>query len=1075
MSKIPTRGPLDDSVKLGIPSVTTDPESLRRATIALTRAMEELARQRGDVGRSAVRVNDLVKLGLVSPDIIHTLDPGGAKYLQRGPAGFALGASTPTTPPVLPDQPPPSNPSYSWNDLIDLPDCFYPCEHTHPWDDIIGKPETFPPEPHTHDWTDIPDHPHDGLVLVDCCGLIVRDCTQITEGGNWEYSNPQLTVEHVKTTTGSIQQGIDIVGPNFESLSADRISWFFAPGFLQTKTTPDQEFRQEVWRDDLTVVEETILVNGNGPFSSGVSSPNLSWYPTAINYATQQFTGAHPQGIPTVWAPDGAGNFHWLNHWKPEPAAATYWNATGWMGDEGPKVGEIWMRETGIFVLENANSQGYDYELHKYNPILSEANWTGGNDTYTVGDSDNPEIAVARIQLSDPAVHFIHVNATGSRVYLLSSETASQPYLLTVYDSDLNVIETQDVAFIYPGSITPQIRAFAVQGPYIFVAFSTGLFTMHDLETGSLQASTTATVPIGYTLQVPAKIVPHPDGTLYLQHYEGIGSTNRNTRFHTIKYADATFVPQVTSEWRFDCREIAVAGGTSTPDPFEWTIQAATRISTPARFFPELEASATNPGERRRGKREISDRVIKDFGIVSDNFGSPAIYDLGGGNYNNRLFWRTIDADTGAILSSGDFYAPTIANRNNTSDSADCIRGASNHWIYGANISPSGAIHLRAGAAASPTLQNADGDTNWTWTKPASSLYTAGRGAYLLWRNQANTFTAPSFLCFYPCPGEDSLPASGIPSKHVEIEFGEAYTFPCGQDAVGNLYIAVGSTRANRLMRVYEPDGLTIIREFPLSSLYMGGFDSSPPDAYIFGGLGNAQYFVHRGTAGWGIYTVPTDASDPVLVENFNSVDPKEATYPDRPSVISGQYLYANVYDEIWELTTRSGTGSPIIDPCRLTITNGDAQAGNPTLDLCEVVQGLGGELRARTVDQWGRVIENRAVVSDDIPELPISKITGLQTELDSKLTVEDAAVYEFLVADNIPYKQFIYDTGLLVTINLYDDAGLTNLRYSKQLVRTGDFLTSIVLTRHPDLAQWTKTLTYNLDDALETVATAAA
>jgi hypothetical protein len=166
VSKIPRRGPLDDSVKLGIPNVTTDPESLRRATEALTRAIEELARQRGDVGRSAVRVNDLIKLGIISPDIVHTLDPGGAKYLQRGPAGMdpqqppGMGPGGPGEP-VEPPGPP------NWNEIINLPDCFPPCGHDHTWDEITTLPECFPPCDHTHPWDDITEVPDLGQPIED--------------------------------------------------------------------------------------------------------------------------------------------------------------------------------------------------------------------------------------------------------------------------------------------------------------------------------------------------------------------------------------------------------------------------------------------------------------------------------------------------------------------------------------------------------------------------------------------------------------------------------------------------------------------------------------------------------------------------------------------------------------------------------------------------------------------------------------------------------------------------------------------------------------------------------------------
>lgn len=225
MSKIPTRGPLDDSVKLGIPSVTTDPESLRRATIALTRAMEELARQRGDVGRSAVRVNDLVKLGLVSPDIIHTLDPGGAVYLQRGASGFIPQPPAPA-PPGEPSEPTePAEHGHSWNDIANLPDCFDPCLHTHSWEDIRNPPPSgdFDPEccgvPIRRCPEGLGNEPFwecsDNLTQLadlDCCGIIVRDCS-----GDPVFTCREITVagdpgfERLTVVNGDAQVGNPVI------------------------------------------------------------------------------------------------------------------------------------------------------------------------------------------------------------------------------------------------------------------------------------------------------------------------------------------------------------------------------------------------------------------------------------------------------------------------------------------------------------------------------------------------------------------------------------------------------------------------------------------------------------------------------------------------------------------------------------------------------------------------------------------------------------------------------------------------------------------------------------------------
>ena len=80
-----------------------------------------------------------------------------------------------------------------------------------------------------------------------------------------------------------------------------------------------------------------------------------------------------------------------------------------------------------------------------------------------------------------------------------------------------------------------------------------------------------------------------------------------------------------------------------------------------------------------------------------------------------------------------------------------------------------------------------------------------------------------------------------------------------------------------------------------------------------------------------------------------------------------------------FELTAAGGSQS------RITIEHPRAQYDqNPIFDLREVTQTEGGTPQAMTVDAWGRVVESRALVAGDIPDLPISQITGLQDELDN-------------------------------------------------------------------------------------------
>jgi hypothetical protein len=52
----------------------------------------------------------------------------------------------------------------------------------------------------------------------------------------------------------------------------------------------------------------------------------------------------------------------------------------------------------------------------------------------------------------------------------------------------------------------------------------------------------------------------------------------------------------------------------------------------------------------------------------------------------------------------------------------------------------------------------------------------------------------------------------------------------------------------------------------------------------------------------------------------------------------------------------------------RITITNGRGQGDDFVIDLAEVTQAETGELRAVTLDAYGRVVGNRAVTAEDLP-----------------------------------------------------------------------------------------------------------
>jgi len=88
---------------------------------------------------------------------------------------------------------------------------------------------------------------------------------------------------------------------------------------------------------------------------------------------------------------------------------------------------------------------------------------------------------------------------------------------------------------------------------------------------------------------------------------------------------------------------------------------------------------------------------------------------------------------------------------------------------------------------------------------------------------------------------------------------------------------------------------------------------------------------------------------------------------------------------------------------------------------------------------------------------------------------IESEAAAEFWLADTMPFKVFSYSGGLLASIGLYMDAGLTDHRYTKTFNYTGEQLTSILLTREADSQEWLKTLSYDIEGTLELIGAEAA
>lgn len=68
-------------------------------------------------------------------------------------------------------------------------------------------------------------------------------------------------------------------------------------------------------------------------------------------------------------------------------------------------------------------------------------------------------------------------------------------------------------------------------------------------------------------------------------------------------------------------------------------------------------------------------------------------------------------------------------------------------------------------------------------------------------------------------------------------------------------------------------------------------------------------------------------------------------------------------------------------------------------------------------------------------------------------------------------FKEFTYTGTKLTLIEIWDSATKLDLLFTKSFVYTGDLITSIILTRLRDGAILTKTLSYDINDRLSSVA----
>lgn len=130
---------------------------------------------------------------------------------------------------------------------------------------------------------------------------------------------------------------------------------------------------------------------------------------------------------------------------------------------------------------------------------------------------------------------------------------------------------------------------------------------------------------------------------------------------------------------------------------------------------------------------------------------------------------------------------------------------------------------------------------------------------------------------------------------------------------------------------------------------------------------------------------------------------------------------------------TSAALGNYALKSTRITagtgLAGGGTLAGNVTLSLATV--GTAGTYTKVTVDGYGRVTGHSSLAAADIPALSISKITGLQAELNSKLDAADfEELFEKVYVSGYGYairaKLAFYSEGWISTKGQNPDAGAT-------------------------------------------------
>ena len=385
----------------------------------------------------------------------------------------------------------------------------------------------------------------------DCCGIIVRDCTTYAIGGEWEYSNFQMTKLAERDTFGNTAT-IDIVGPTFEGLSDNRITAIEGGWTLDSA---GDTFNWHVLNNELEIVSTHVVSYAGDYYADGVGV-------LAGDYQTKQISasgvgsggalvlnnGAYARVL-TYDEASGWPSWYYAESWnRPEYGGLHYWRPGGYY---------FGVRKTG------STPTNFNRIMKFPNPVPAvlppPATWQE-----TLPVQLGPSAVILDVDEGSgtgTAGFAFYVTPSGDRVWTLESSASTNPGRLREYDSSLALLNTYQIpsALVdFVSGSSGNAGGFGVLGNFLFLVYR-GVLRLIAIDTMTQLA---ASVSLGNsTHRYPTRVLPHPDGLVYATYRGGSDPTGK---IFVFRWAEANYLEEQSESLGWRCMELQTVGGSQS-------------------------------------------------------------------------------------------------------------------------------------------------------------------------------------------------------------------------------------------------------------------------------------------------------------------------------------------------------------------------------------------------------------------------------------------------------------------------------------------------------------------------------